>query len=48
MANGAYALYLPGCSPPCFIQGEPQILVQTGVPQDAWVVKDDAAVLFKP
>ena len=48
MTDGAYNVYLPGCSAPCFIQGEPQILVQNGDPQDAWVVIDDAAVLFKP
>jgi len=48
MADGAYKLVLPPCSVPCSIQGQPQILVQTGQPQDAWIAIDKAKVMLKP
>ncbi len=34
--GGSYDLDLPPCAQPCFIHGEPRILVQKGAPQAVW------------
>jgi Glycosyl hydrolase catalytic core len=37
-SGGSYDFDLSPCTAPCFIQGAPRILVQTGVPQAVWAI----------
>jgi hypothetical protein len=38
--HGNFEFSLPACTQPCFVHGEPRILIQPGDPQAVWLLKN--------